>query len=263
MIQLTRPTIPQVLADNQEQWKRELLDFIRPFGGYSNVPTNQKPQRDKLASKYNQVAIKTALIEMSGGKCAFCESFIEAIDFGDIEHFFPKSLYPEFTFDWDNLFLACTKCNNEKRAFDTQTHPIIHPVNDNPKDYFIYRDLLIEINPDAPDLTKGKRTIEVCNLQRIGLVQTRFPVLLQFYKNEHGLRAQIDRFNELQQNARRDKVASDILDFLDVVKNEANTKETYAGFLRYFLRKSDIINEAIVLVNTQLQLNPPFELIWN
>jgi uncharacterized protein (TIGR02646 family) len=57
--------------------------------------------------------IKTTLIQMCVGIeiCAYCEQN-EATD---IEHIFPKKLYPEKAFSWDNYVLACSKCNSHHK----------------------------------------------------------------------------------------------------------------------------------------------------
>jgi hypothetical protein len=49
---------------------------------------------------------------MFNGKCAYCESKITVVTYGAIEHFYPKSQYPDLTFTWKNLLLSCDKCND-------------------------------------------------------------------------------------------------------------------------------------------------------
>jgi uncharacterized protein (TIGR02646 family) len=44
--------------------------------------------------------------------CCYCEDSVGV----QVEHIWPKSLYPEKTFDWLNLLLACGRCNNTKNA---------------------------------------------------------------------------------------------------------------------------------------------------
>lgn len=45
-------------------------------------------------------------------KCAYCENIIAR----DVEHFYPKSLYPKRMFKWANLLWACKNCNTDKLA---------------------------------------------------------------------------------------------------------------------------------------------------
>ena len=58
--------------------------------------------------------IKDTLIEMCVGVeiCVYCEQN-EATD---IEHIYPKKLYPEKAFTWNNYVLACGKCNTHHKS---------------------------------------------------------------------------------------------------------------------------------------------------
>jgi uncharacterized protein (TIGR02646 family) len=74
-------------------------------------------------------------------KCAFCESKISQVDYGQIEHFKPKSLYPTLCFEWDNFLLSCSLCNGtgskgNKFPLDADEGPFINPVEENPDDFF-------------------------------------------------------------------------------------------------------------------------------
>jgi energy-coupling factor transporter ATP-binding protein EcfA2 len=57
-----------------------------------------------------------ALIKETKGKCMYCESFISAVAPEHIEHYRPKAIYPQLTFDWANLGLACPWCNIKKKT---------------------------------------------------------------------------------------------------------------------------------------------------
>lgn len=58
--------------------------------------------------------VKTDLDAWSHGKCAYCETLINAKRSQQVEHFNPKSLFPSLAYDWDNYFLACNGCNGAK-----------------------------------------------------------------------------------------------------------------------------------------------------
>jgi uncharacterized protein (TIGR02646 family) len=55
-------------------------------------------------------AIKDTLTEMcvADGLCNYCEQN----EASDIEHIYPKSFFPAYTFDWNNYLLACKLCNS-------------------------------------------------------------------------------------------------------------------------------------------------------
>lgn len=68
--------------------------------------------------------IKDTLVEMCVGVeiCVYCEQN-EATD---IEHIFPKKLYPEKAFTWNNYVLVCSKCNTHHKS---DKFHIFHPQN--------------------------------------------------------------------------------------------------------------------------------------
>jgi uncharacterized protein (TIGR02646 family) len=69
--------------------------------------------KNKPALAFSEV--RTTLKRMAGGRerCMYCEDN----EGTDIEHFWPKSVYPDKAFSWANYLLACSHCNsNCKRA---------------------------------------------------------------------------------------------------------------------------------------------------
>lgn len=62
--------------------------------------------------------ILPALRGMTGGHCAYCDGFpIETVSRETIDHFRPKSLFPELAYLWENLFLACDRCQAAKADY--------------------------------------------------------------------------------------------------------------------------------------------------
>jgi uncharacterized protein (TIGR02646 family) len=105
MIFVQRLAEPKALTKNGQRWLNELR-IIK-----SNVHATKK-QIDQAINKYRHHDIKKGLVEMFHGKCAYCESKITIITYGNIEHFRPKSIYEDLTFNWTNLLLACDICND-------------------------------------------------------------------------------------------------------------------------------------------------------
>ena len=58
--------------------------------------------------------VKDNLDRWSHGKCAYCETPINARRSKQVEHFQPKSLFPSLAYDFENYFLACNGCNGAK-----------------------------------------------------------------------------------------------------------------------------------------------------
>jgi uncharacterized protein (TIGR02646 family) len=259
MIKVKRPPIPTVLADHQQEWTEWLMDLVSTYGGFDEIPG---PEKQAAVNKYRHDDIKLTVREMFHGKCVYCESNVEVCSYIPTEHFYPKSLYPQWTFEWRNLFPACNKCNIEKGEHDTYTYPIVNPEQDDPEMYFIYQDIRICPAPTSPDFEKSKRTIEVCNLKRITLSRAFSDILLQFYKNEEELEKTVSEYHGLTRGADQIKRLSNIHESLENLKATAAATEPYAGFLRYCLRNSEVVRETVTLINThqeELALTNKFE----
>jgi uncharacterized protein (TIGR02646 family) len=59
---------------------------------------------------------REALVAQNHGHCCYCDAYpIGATGRREVDHFRPKSRFPAETYDWANLYLACTACNTAKR----------------------------------------------------------------------------------------------------------------------------------------------------
>jgi uncharacterized protein (TIGR02646 family) len=116
--------------------------------------------------------INDVLEQMSLGRrrCMYCEDN----EGTDIDHFWPKSTYPERAFDWDNYLLACSGCNsNYKRDQFPTKHgkPILlDPTTDDPMEHMV----LVPETGEFVDLTpRGAKSIAVFGLTRETLQRGR------------------------------------------------------------------------------------------
>lgn len=144
-------------------------------------------------------------VEIQHGKCCYCESKLyEKADHqkaGDVEHFRPKDGYKQdigsetilkpsyywLAYDWDNLLFSCEVCNNKpykENKFplidDTQRAKnyhedinkekpyLINPAKENPDEHLTFRQEFI-----VPKSARGKVTIAILGLDRLGLNQSR------------------------------------------------------------------------------------------
>lgn len=64
--------------------------------------------------KVNQL-IEDDLKNMTQNHCAFCDGFPVKQLGSTIEHFRPKTRFPELSHTWDNLFYCCNACQNSKQ----------------------------------------------------------------------------------------------------------------------------------------------------
>jgi uncharacterized protein (TIGR02646 family) len=142
------------------------------------------PNTEKLKKDYKYKENKEALRDSSFGKCMYCESEISHIDYGDVEHIKPKSLFPAEKFSWDNLGYACPKCNREFKN-ENYDPDIINPYDIEPTDYLYFIGCILRAKGGN---NKGRITIEIIQLNRPELLAKRREVLLLF--NELILRFQ-------------------------------------------------------------------------
>ncbi len=115
--------------------------------------------------------VKKALSKMSKGHCAYCQTYNAGGAWGDVEHFRPKSLFPNLAYDWDNYFYSCTICNNKKLDSWPATGSYVRPDEGDPSVRFVFsEDGGIE---EAPGDEEARITIRDFGLDRTGLSEGR------------------------------------------------------------------------------------------
>ena len=164
--------------------------------------------------------LNNALKELYHNKCAYCETDAGAGAVLRIEHYRPRkgikgeyhSGYYWLTYEWSNLLPACEKCNSSKSnrfpleptgkraavpvliegklsradcladsgVLRAEKPLMLHPEIDEPeRDMIFLPDGTVRGRADR-DWDRGKRTIEVCRLDRVELVLARKKVVDRF-----------------------------------------------------------------------------------
>lgn len=119
MIKLTLPPRPAFLTD-------ELMEQL-----------TEKFKADKTARVWDIKSLKEVLLSSTYNKCAFSEVRLnEEGKYMQVEHFYPKSKYPEKVLEWGSLLPCLNVCNLRKGDLDPNRHPLVNPFYDNPKDFF-------------------------------------------------------------------------------------------------------------------------------
>lgn len=85
-------------------------------------------------STYNTPEVNRALKEIFHGKCYICENK-ECTSF-QIEHLIPHRGDTELKYDWNNLFWACSHCNNTKLG---KYDPVIDCTKENVEELIAFR----------------------------------------------------------------------------------------------------------------------------
>lgn len=170
-----------------EALKKRYDDGHRDFGFKSSI--------------WSDTEVKTALQEAQHEKCCFCESKLTHIQYGDVEHFRPKRGYVQqkgdplerpgyywLAYDWDNLMLACTLCNqrfkgnlfplansskrarNHHESIEQEEPYFVDPYMEDPAQYISFRGAEIVTVDDSE---RGRVTISGLALNRDELVERR------------------------------------------------------------------------------------------
>ncbi len=129
------------------------------------------PEPMALATNYKHPRNKQVLVDASFGKCMYCEEKILSSQFGDIEHIKPKSKFHELEFDWDNLGLVCSKCNNAKSDKYDEVTPFVNPYNEDPEEHIVAVGSLLTQKRGSE---RGELTISEIQLNRNELIEKRF-----------------------------------------------------------------------------------------
>ncbi|MHB9026598.1 MAG: HNH endonuclease [Armatimonadota bacterium] len=166
MKNVTREIKPESLIQNADEWKRLVLEN----------KDNGKEIPPALIEKYKQTDVKESLTRMysdeDGCYCCYCEAQIDDVDYPHIEHRKPKSKFPECAFDWDNLHLACPKCNIHKGNQWDEENEILDATVDPIKDHLSYREGIRGIYRETLS-KRGITTVEHADLDRLALLKGR------------------------------------------------------------------------------------------
>jgi uncharacterized protein (TIGR02646 family) len=120
-----------------------------------------------LLGRYAHPEIKAALLAETNEKCAYCESPLRHVTYGDVEHIVPKAAQPTLRFSWRNLTIACDVCNTNK----SNVPDLVDPYECDPRQRFkFYGPLLWAVPTDDPavlteeqlDLNRGKLVERRC-----------------------------------------------------------------------------------------------------
>ena len=89
MIRVRKPAEPPAVLRTKGAHARRALSRA-----YSRAPRSYEKGKRVFEFEpglYSHETVKQALLEAQHGKCAFCESKVAHISFGDVEHFRPKA----------------------------------------------------------------------------------------------------------------------------------------------------------------------------
>jgi uncharacterized protein (TIGR02646 family) len=135
-------------VDRQRPRRQKVIRIERPTQVPTTLQTRGVAARQALCESveageepvfnqriYGDPLVKQALVDMQNGKCAFCERRVNQD--GDVEHFRPKKAvqqaagqqlekpgYYWLAYEWANLVLACSACNQRQKR---NLFPLVNP----------------------------------------------------------------------------------------------------------------------------------------
>jgi len=164
-----RPLSPTTLA--------ELERFTREKARWSGFRT--PPVGTAATKKAASAEVLDKLQAMFHGKCAMCER----PGAQQVEHFCPKSIYPERTYLWSNLLLICGNCNHNKidlDPFDPAAadggSALLDPTVDTPEEHIRYDSvtgLSVFVNRQEGVRHRGEETVNAYHLDHQSLANAR------------------------------------------------------------------------------------------
>ncbi|WP_224240151.1 HNH endonuclease family protein [Hyalangium gracile] len=177
------------------------------------------------------------------GRNMYCEDSAGT----DIEHFWPKSEYPEKAFSWTNYLLACSGCNSnhkrEKFPRDEAGAPLlIDPTVEDPRTHLA---LSLRTGEYVARTPKGEQSIAVFGLHRDILEKgrrdawIRIPAMLRHY-DEACEEGDWRRALEVQRTICRSPFASVFARFIEVATGASAATFIKAEMLDLLDKYADI-----------------------
>jgi len=197
MIQYTKSRKPRLLRDKADVYRKELED------AYDADPAayDRGERVVSVRATYRAKTVKRQIMADQHDKCCFCEGNFTANAHGDVEHYRPKKGWQQsegqelqrpgyywLSYDWDNLLFACEICNGSHKGnlfpladpakrvrnhhaadhLDGEEPILLNPYCENPEEHIGFREEVIHDKTD-----RGKRTIDICGLDRKRLEEDR------------------------------------------------------------------------------------------
>lgn len=169
----TRSEKPTCLVEREERWTANWVQRNEEHKKF-NWPQYQ-------LQKLNTVLLPD-LQSDNQFHCCYCDAHpVQGVSSDTIDHFKPKSIYPDLAFRWENLFYCCSACQEEK--LEQFEEGLIKP--DFPgfsfEKYFHFNAKTGEIEPNsiATEEVRGKAevTIRIMGLNEKGRPTTRLKML--------------------------------------------------------------------------------------
>lgn len=214
MIRLTKAPSPRVLVDRGGVWTDE---FARRREGDLTVP-------GAALTRYRHPEIKAAVVAEANGKCIYCESLVQHVYPGDVEHMKPKSRFPQLVVDWENLAFVCSACNSAKGDYFEENEQLVNPFEEDPDNFFVFYGPIVFARDGN---LRGIATRGKLRLDRAELIERRTDQL-------RSIGHQIETWAALPAGAAKDEVAREL-------RSYGEPPAPYSAFVRNLLLDRGVI----------------------
>jgi uncharacterized protein (TIGR02646 family) len=224
MHKVERKDLPPGIKNQLDKHKMKLKEKLAALPD----DENEKKKAVKKAWKgMSKERLKKFLIDdIFKGCCCYCEGDVTSVDYGDIDHRLPKSKYHNKTFEWENLFFACGKCNTPKGDQSDSDNPVIDICKEDPNQHcFLLGGHFLKARTK-----RGENTIEFCDLNREPLHERRKEVYMDLLILINSLRKNTDNNKEVK----------------DRILKKAKHGSPFCSIYRHLIRKNiDIFQNQI------------------
>jgi uncharacterized protein (TIGR02646 family) len=213
MRKVNRLEKPAILQKHEKKWVKKIQLALQ---------SGTEKDLELATNKYQHKEIKSQLLKMFLGRCAYCENKYEPSDFGDIEHFRPRSKFRLLAVKWNNLLLSCRRCNGKETKGNKFPNPkLINPCRDNPEEHFLF---------------DYDETLEIANV--FGITPRGLTTEITLQLNREGLRRDrsvyIKKLIVLAQYYHQNNKAKELL---NMALNENNPDAEYLAFAKFIKQK--------------------------
>ena len=148
MRHLKRLPKPQILVKKEAEWQRKYEEKLEE---------DSKARPD--SSKYAHREITEALNAMSYGKCFYCETKLSS-DIQEVDHFVEVAIDHSKAYDWKNLYLACSNCNDKLDHNVIPVECVLDPCMDSDEEIQRHITFVDEVICPVDASEKGLKTIK-------------------------------------------------------------------------------------------------------
>ena len=214
MIHLTRLPEPKILVQKKAEWLNKFLQ-----SGYAR-PSN---------TTYGHTEIRRDLDTISHHKCFYCERLLRGVP-KEIDHYIEITCDRTEAFKWENLFLACSNCNDKIPhnviPVGDALNPFLH-TNEQIEEHVTFNSEVIRIKNDS---LLGNRTIKKYRLDSDVLEFTRSKFLNKFYEDLLNIRDKCSQENRFMNE-----------DETEALRKYSYPDHPYSLMFKVILRKRNLL----------------------